>query len=56
MKQFYIIMSTISAFMARDFIYSGEFPHSDFGKWPGAAKADPSPRWRRENKGTALIS
>jgi hypothetical protein len=30
MKQFYIIMSTIGAFMAMDFIYTGEFPHNQF--------------------------
>jgi hypothetical protein len=31
MKQFYIIMSTIGAFVAMDFIYTGEFPPSCFG-------------------------
>jgi len=29
MKRFYIIMSTICAFEAMDFIYSGEFLRSD---------------------------
>lgn len=28
MEQFYIIMSTIGAFQAMDFVYSGEFQHS----------------------------
>jgi hypothetical protein len=28
MKQFYIIISTIGAVSARDFIYSGEFSHN----------------------------
>ena len=34
MKQFYIIMSTISAFKAMEFVYSGEFSLSCHGRAP----------------------
>jgi hypothetical protein len=43
MKQFYIIMSTIVAFVAMDFVYSGEFPPSCFG--------ETKDNWQERNEG-----
>jgi hypothetical protein len=48
MKQFYIIMSTIGAFMAMDFIYTGEFPHNQFS---GDCNSGPADRTLGEIRG-----
>jgi hypothetical protein len=49
MEQFYIIMSTIGTFWAMDFIYSGDFSHSCFGK--GKDQLNVSPLHEGEGQG-----